>query len=157
MEPKMKLVAVLNRRISWLNKVVQEDGIRVPHLQLCGKLSSEDELKKVMTEEYCPRNELQKMETELWNLSVKGTDIIGYTRRFQELALLYPSMVTPKYKKFERYIWGLTEDIQGKVTASKPTKIQEAICMAHVLMDQVVRAKVAKDVDNKRKWEYEQG
>ncbi|GJS12662.1 hypothetical protein Tco_0407134 [Tanacetum coccineum] len=29
----------------------------------------------------------------------------------------------------------------------------EAICVAHDLMDQVVRAKVANDADNKRKWE----
>ncbi|GJX83575.1 retrovirus-related pol polyprotein from transposon TNT 1-94 [Tanacetum coccineum] len=62
-------------------------------------------------------------------------------------------MVTPEYKKVKRYIWGLTEDIQGKVTASKLTTIQEAICMAHNLMDQVVRAKVPKDTDSKRKWE----
>ncbi|GJX94995.1 reverse transcriptase domain-containing protein [Tanacetum coccineum] len=44
----------------------------------------------------------------------------------------------------------------GKVTSSKPTKIQEAIRMAHKLMDQVVRAKAAKDADNKRKWEDDQ-
>ncbi|GJY42717.1 hypothetical protein Tco_0430930 [Tanacetum coccineum] len=52
---------------------------------------------------------------------------------------------------------GLTEDIQGKVTSSKSTKIQEAIRMAYDLLDQVVRAKVTKDADNKRKWEDEQG
>ncbi|GJX92657.1 putative reverse transcriptase domain-containing protein [Tanacetum coccineum] len=45
---------------------------------------------------------LCKMETELWNLSVKGTDIVGYTKCFQELALLYPTMVTPEYKKIKR-------------------------------------------------------
>ncbi|GKG51642.1 reverse transcriptase domain-containing protein, partial [Tanacetum coccineum] len=33
------------------------------------------ELMKLMTEVYCPRNEIQKMETELWNLSVKGNDL----------------------------------------------------------------------------------
>ncbi|GJU10977.1 hypothetical protein Tco_1133373 [Tanacetum coccineum] len=32
------------------------------------------ELMKLMTEVYCPRNEIQKMETELWNLAVKGND-----------------------------------------------------------------------------------
>ncbi|GJU54869.1 putative reverse transcriptase domain-containing protein [Tanacetum coccineum] len=74
------------------------------------------ELKKIMTEEYCPRNELQKMEVEFWNLSVKGTDITSY-KRFQEL---------------------------------------EAIYMAYNLMDQVVRAKAAKNVDNKRKWDDNQ-
>ncbi|GJX06955.1 hypothetical protein Tco_0194887 [Tanacetum coccineum] len=47
--------------------------------------------------------------------------------------------------------------IDGKVTSSKPTKTKEAICMAHDLMDQVIRAKVANDADNKRKWEDDQG
>ncbi|GKD31971.1 hypothetical protein Tco_1242749 [Tanacetum coccineum] len=49
-------------------------------------------------------NEVQKMEIKLWNLSVKGTDIVDYTRRFQKLALLCPTMVTPEYKMIERYI-----------------------------------------------------
>ncbi|GJR25315.1 hypothetical protein Tco_1101547 [Tanacetum coccineum] len=33
------------------------------------------ELLKLMTEVYCLRNEVQKMETELWNLSVKNNDM----------------------------------------------------------------------------------
>nr|GFA62023.1 reverse transcriptase domain-containing protein [Tanacetum cinerariifolium] len=37
-------------------------------------------LRKLMTEEYCPRNEIQKMETELWNLTVKGNDLTSYTQ-----------------------------------------------------------------------------
>ncbi|GJT43308.1 reverse transcriptase domain-containing protein [Tanacetum coccineum] len=40
------------------------------------------ELLKLMTEVYCPRNEIQKMETELWNLSVKNNDMATYTQRF---------------------------------------------------------------------------
>ncbi|GJT85919.1 hypothetical protein Tco_1067636 [Tanacetum coccineum] len=47
-------------------------------------------------------NELQKMETELWNLTVKGTDIVRYTKRFQELALLCLGMVSLEDKKIER-------------------------------------------------------
>ncbi|GKD86235.1 hypothetical protein Tco_1357389 [Tanacetum coccineum] len=35
-------------------------------------------LKKMITKEYCPRNELQKMEIEFWNLSFEGIDITGY-------------------------------------------------------------------------------
>nr|GFC79903.1 reverse transcriptase domain-containing protein [Tanacetum cinerariifolium] len=38
-------------------------------------------LMKLMTEVYCPRNEVQKMETELWNLAVKGNDLTAYTQR----------------------------------------------------------------------------
>ncbi|GKE65681.1 putative reverse transcriptase domain-containing protein, partial [Tanacetum coccineum] len=37
------------------------------------------ELMKLMTEVYCPRNEIQRMETELWNLAVKGNDLTAYT------------------------------------------------------------------------------
>nr|GFA52969.1 reverse transcriptase domain-containing protein [Tanacetum cinerariifolium] len=45
------------------------------------------------------------------------------------------------------------QEIQGNVTSYKLTIIQDAIRITHVLMDQVVRAKVARDADNKRKWE----
>ncbi|GJX68015.1 hypothetical protein Tco_0303742, partial [Tanacetum coccineum] len=38
------------------------------------------ELLKLMTEVYCSRNEIQKMETGLWNLSVKNNDMATYTQ-----------------------------------------------------------------------------
>nr|GFB17848.1 hypothetical protein [Tanacetum cinerariifolium] len=60
------------------------------------------ELMKLMTEVYCPRNEIQKMEIELWNLVVKGNDLTAYTRRFQELVLLCTSMVPNEEDKAER-------------------------------------------------------
>ncbi|GJT91967.1 hypothetical protein Tco_1080812 [Tanacetum coccineum] len=37
------------------------------------------ELMKLMAEVYCPRNEIQKMESELWNLTVKNNDLVAYT------------------------------------------------------------------------------
>nr|GEZ70809.1 putative reverse transcriptase domain-containing protein [Tanacetum cinerariifolium] len=42
----------------------------------------------MMTDKYCPRGEIKKLETEIWELKTKGTDVIGYSRRFQELALM---------------------------------------------------------------------
>ncbi|GJX01264.1 putative reverse transcriptase domain-containing protein [Tanacetum coccineum] len=41
-------------------------------------------LMRLMTEVYCPRNEIQKMETELWNLTVKGNDLTANTQRRME-------------------------------------------------------------------------
>ncbi|GKF41654.1 putative reverse transcriptase domain-containing protein, partial [Tanacetum coccineum] len=32
-------------------------------------------LKKKMTDKYCPRGEIKKLEAEMWNLKVKGTDV----------------------------------------------------------------------------------
>ncbi|GJS57000.1 putative reverse transcriptase domain-containing protein [Tanacetum coccineum] len=78
-----------------------------------------------------------KMKQELWNLIIKGDDIDGYTDHFHELALMCPFLVTPKYKKIERYIWGLPERVKGNVTSSKPANIHEAVSMARGLVDQV--------------------
>ncbi|GJS94589.1 hypothetical protein Tco_0801557 [Tanacetum coccineum] len=36
-------------------------------------------LMKLMTDKYCPRNEIKKLEMEIWDLKVKGIDLISYT------------------------------------------------------------------------------
>nr|GEU96506.1 hypothetical protein [Tanacetum cinerariifolium] len=69
-----------------------------------------------------------------WN-EMKQMMIDEYYPRNEELALLCPTMVKPEYKNIKRYIYGLTDDIQGNVTSSKPTKIQEAFRIAHALID----------------------
>ncbi|GKE27488.1 putative reverse transcriptase domain-containing protein, partial [Tanacetum coccineum] len=51
------------------------------------------ELVKLMTEVYCPRNEIQKMETELWILTIKKNDLTAYIQRFQELTMMCTKMV----------------------------------------------------------------
>ncbi|GJW08793.1 putative reverse transcriptase domain-containing protein [Tanacetum coccineum] len=62
------------------------------------------EVRRWMTEEFCPQSVLQRLEQELYNLKLKGTDIDGYTNRFHELALLCPRMVEPEQVKVEQYI-----------------------------------------------------
>nr|GEW86446.1 putative reverse transcriptase domain-containing protein [Tanacetum cinerariifolium] len=62
---------------------------------------------------YCPRNEVQKMEIELWNLTVKGNDLTAYTQRFQGLILLCTRMVLDEEDRVERFIGGLPDKIQG--------------------------------------------
>ncbi|GKD59332.1 putative reverse transcriptase domain-containing protein [Tanacetum coccineum] len=54
------------------------------------------------------------MEHELWNLKVKEYNIVAYTQRFNELALMCPRMVEPESVKVDAYIWGLTENIKAK-------------------------------------------
>nr|GEV99989.1 hypothetical protein [Tanacetum cinerariifolium] len=51
------------------------------------------ELIKLMAEVYCPRTEIQKMESELWNLIVKNNDLSAYTQRFQELTMILQDAV----------------------------------------------------------------
>ncbi|GKD11008.1 reverse transcriptase domain-containing protein [Tanacetum coccineum] len=76
-------------------------------------------LKKMMTDKYCPRGEIKKIETEMWNLKVKGTDVVAYSRRFQQLALMCSRMFPEEIDKIEKYIGGLPDMIHGSVKASK--------------------------------------
>ncbi|GKB57381.1 reverse transcriptase domain-containing protein [Tanacetum coccineum] len=94
------------------------------------------ELKRLLTNNYCPRTEVRKMEDELYNLTVKGNDLKPYVRRFQELAVLCPNMVPNTEKLLEAFIGGLPRSIEGNVTASKPQTLEEAINIAQRLMDQ---------------------
>ncbi|GJV05594.1 putative reverse transcriptase domain-containing protein [Tanacetum coccineum] len=83
----------------------------------------------------CTLNEIQKMETELWNLTVKGNDLTAYTQRFQELILLCTRMVPDEEDIVERFIRGLPDNIQGNVIAANPARLQDAIRIANQLMD----------------------
>ncbi|GJU62188.1 reverse transcriptase domain-containing protein [Tanacetum coccineum] len=60
------------------------------------------------------------METELWNLTVKGNDLTAYTQRFQELILLCTRMVPDEEDRVERFIGGLRDNIQGNMIAANP-------------------------------------
>ncbi|GJX88368.1 putative reverse transcriptase domain-containing protein [Tanacetum coccineum] len=108
---------------------------------------------KLMTEVYCPRNEIQKMETELWNLTVKGNDLTAYTQRFQELILLCNRMVPDEEDRVERFIGGLPDNIQGNVIAANPARLQDAIRIANQLMDKKLQGYAARSAENKRRME----
>ncbi|GJS39177.1 reverse transcriptase domain-containing protein [Tanacetum coccineum] len=69
-------------------------------------------LKKMMTVKYYPRGEIKKLDIELWNLKVKGTDIMSYTLRFQELALMYGRMFPEESNDVEKYVGGLPDMIR---------------------------------------------
>ncbi|GKE81795.1 putative reverse transcriptase domain-containing protein [Tanacetum coccineum] len=84
-------------------------------------------LKKKMTDKYCPRVEIKKLEAELWNLKVKESD------------------------KIERYVGGLPDMIYGSVVASKPKTMQEAIEIATELMDKKIHTFAERQTENKRK------
>nr|GEX57445.1 putative reverse transcriptase domain-containing protein [Tanacetum cinerariifolium] len=90
----------------------------------------------MMTAKYCPRGEIKKLEVELWNLKMKGTDITSYTLRFQELTLLYGRMFSEESEEIERYVGGLPEMIRGNVISYEPKSMQKAIEFANDQMDQ---------------------
>ncbi|GJR89618.1 putative reverse transcriptase domain-containing protein [Tanacetum coccineum] len=84
------------------------------------------------------------MEDEFYNLTVKGNDIKTYVRRFQELAVLCPTMVPNSEKLVEVFIGGLPRSIEGNVTASKPQTLEESITITQRLMDQELQNQRAR-------------
>nr|GEV84858.1 hypothetical protein [Tanacetum cinerariifolium] len=101
------------------------------------------EVKQMMTNEFCPTEEVQRLEE-------KAT----YTERFNELALLYPDAIPNKKKKVELYIKGLPEIIKGETTSSRTITLNEALRMAHALMEEKIQAKNERIAEGlKRKWE----
>ena len=92
-------------------------------------------MKELLLAEYCPRGEIQKLEHELWNLKMKGSDLVAYTSRFDDLTLLYPGMVAPESKKVERFIWGLTQPTKGHVLSTRPDTYDSAKSLAQILID----------------------
>ncbi|GKE33344.1 RNA-directed DNA polymerase, eukaryota [Tanacetum coccineum] len=82
-------------------------------------------LKKKMTDKYCPRGEIKKLEVEL--------------------------MFSEESDKIERYVGGLPDMIHGSVVASKPKTMQEAMEMENELMDKKIRTFAERQTKNKRK------
>ncbi|GJT52585.1 reverse transcriptase domain-containing protein [Tanacetum coccineum] len=114
------------------------------------------ELMKLMTEVYCPRTKIQKMESELWNLTVKNNDLAAYTQRFQELTMMCTKMVPEEEGRVEKFIGGLPDNIQGNVIAAEPTRLQDAVRIANNLMEQRLKGYAMKNVENKRKFDNSQ-
>ncbi|GJU25930.1 putative reverse transcriptase domain-containing protein [Tanacetum coccineum] len=80
-------------------------------------------LMKMMTAKYCPRNEIKKLEIEIWEL---------------------------KSDKIEKYVDGLPDMIHGSVMASKPKTMQDEIKFATELMDKKIRTYAERQTENKR-------
>nr|GFC08876.1 hypothetical protein [Tanacetum cinerariifolium] len=107
--------------LTWWNTHVQTVG----HEAAYGM--SWKTLMNIMTDKYCPRNEIRKLEMKLWEL--KETN------------------------KVEKYVGGLPDMIHGSVVASKPKTMQEAIEISTKLMDKKIRTFAERETASKREFE----
>nr|GFA75762.1 hypothetical protein [Tanacetum cinerariifolium] len=101
---KFSTCTLLGSALMWWNFHVMTVGPDVAYAMTWA------DLKKKMTDKYCPR----------------------------ELALLCVIMFLEESGKIERYAGGLLDMIHGSVVASKPKTMQEAIEMATELMDKKI-------------------
>ncbi|GJQ97640.1 hypothetical protein Tco_0008779 [Tanacetum coccineum] len=109
---KFVTATLQGRALTWWNLQVATLGLEVAN----GK--SWTEMKNMMKEEFCPPEEIQRME------------------------------------KVEAYIRVLPDNIKGETTSFKPVVLNDAVRMAHTLMEQKLVAKAERVAEsNKRKWE----
>ncbi|GKA16943.1 putative reverse transcriptase domain-containing protein [Tanacetum coccineum] len=129
---------LLGSALTWWNSHVRTVGHDVAYAMTWTNL------KKMMTDKYYPRGEIKKLEGEMWNLKVKGTDVVSYNQHFQELALMYVRMFPKESDKIKKYVGGLPDMIHGSVMTSKPKTMQDAIEFATKLMDKKVAHKAIR-------------
>nr|GEW12695.1 hypothetical protein [Tanacetum cinerariifolium] len=97
------------------------------------------------------QGEIKKLEIKLWNLKVKGNDVLAYTEPFQELTLICTKFVVNETEKIDKYVSGLPDNIYGSVKAYKPKTLDETIELANDLMDQKLNTYAERQTNNKRK------
>ncbi|GKD53219.1 putative reverse transcriptase domain-containing protein [Tanacetum coccineum] len=120
---KFATCTLLGSVLTWWNSHVRTVGHDVAYAMTWTNL------KNMMTDKYCPRGEIKKLEVEMWNLKE----------------------VLEESDKIERYVGGLPDMIHGSVMESKPKTMQDAIKFATELMDKKIRTFAERQSENKRK------
>ncbi|GJY17024.1 putative reverse transcriptase domain-containing protein [Tanacetum coccineum] len=70
--------------------------------------------------------------------------------------MLCTKMVLEEEDRVEKFIGGLSDNIQGNVIAAEPTRLQDAVRIAKNLMDQKLKGYDMKNFENKRKFDNNQ-
>nr|GEY98511.1 hypothetical protein [Tanacetum cinerariifolium] len=121
---KFSTCTILGSALTWWNSNVTTVGPDATYAMTWV------DMQKKMTDKYCPRGEMKKLESELWNLREKSND---------------------EADKIERYVGGFPDVIYGSVVASRPKMMQEAIEMENELIDKKNNSWAERQAENKRK------
>ncbi|GJX69745.1 putative reverse transcriptase domain-containing protein [Tanacetum coccineum] len=117
--------SLVNKALTWWNTQVQARG------REAAMAMTWNEFKALLVEEFCPSNEMEKLENEFWNHKMVGANHAAYT---------------------DRYIAGLASEIRGMLRATQPTTIQNAILRAGILTDEAVSCGTLTKGNDKRSW-----
>nr|GEW23926.1 hypothetical protein [Tanacetum cinerariifolium] len=101
---KFTTCTLLGVVLTWWNGHVRTLGYEAAYAMTWGTL------KKKMTEKYCPKGEIKKLEIKLF--------------------------LADETKKVDKYISGLPDNIHGNVMSARPKSLDETIKIANDLMDQ---------------------
>ncbi|GKA53597.1 reverse transcriptase domain-containing protein [Tanacetum coccineum] len=134
----------IGKALTWWNTQVQTRGREA----IVG--ITWEEFKDLMKKEFCPNNELQKLEFEFWCHAMVEAGHAAYIDHFHDHARLVPHLVTPENKRIERYIYGLAPQIRAMVAATEPPIIQSVVLKTGMLTDEAIRNGLLKKNTEKR-------
>ncbi|GJT58754.1 putative reverse transcriptase domain-containing protein [Tanacetum coccineum] len=134
----------------WIEKMESVIDNSRPRGREAANAMAWNDFKALLTTEFCPSNEIEKLEGEFWNHSMVGVDHTGYTDRFHELAKLVPYLVTSEAKRVTRYN-GLPSWIHGMLRATQLATIQATILTARILTNEAVCSGTLVKAGEKRK------
>ncbi|GJU06844.1 putative reverse transcriptase domain-containing protein, partial [Tanacetum coccineum] len=118
---KYATCTLLGSALTWWNSHVRTVGHNVAYAMTWTNL------KKIMTDKYCPRGKIKKLEVEM--------------------------MFLEESDKIEKYVDGFPNMIHKSVMATKPKTMQDAIEFATELMDKKIGTFVERQAENKRKFD----
>ncbi|GJY22107.1 putative reverse transcriptase domain-containing protein, partial [Tanacetum coccineum] len=113
--------------IQWLEKMESNSHVKTVTHEVAYGMTWKV-LKKMMTNKYCPRGKIKMLEIELWNLKVKGTDVLSYNQHFQELALMCDRTFPEESDEVEKYVGGLPNMIHRRPGEKKLYKGSKPLC-----------------------------
>ncbi|KAJ0616565.1 putative transcription factor interactor and regulator CCHC(Zn) family [Helianthus annuus] len=146
----------------WWNAQVQLLGIEAANA------TTWDNFKEMIREEYCPRDEIQKLENEYYDLKMVGSEVEAYVKRSYELADICPNLSRPMPRRIKLFIKGLPPHLKSLVTAANLNDLTQIVRLTHKIVDQEVNSNslpprvsatttaaptaTASNNDNKWKW-----
>ncbi|GJX91731.1 hypothetical protein Tco_0345057 [Tanacetum coccineum] len=100
-------------------------------------------VKAMMTTEYCPATEIEKMEQELWTLTLKGNESRLQHRFHETSSDVSPQNLMPiKQEDWKVHSWGFLKEIKGNRVSSKPATYMRTINMPEALSSRSVQEPV---------------
>ncbi|GJU06431.1 putative reverse transcriptase domain-containing protein [Tanacetum coccineum] len=128
---KFAMCTFEGRALTWWNGNVQTLGLananQIPW----------SNVKAMMTTEYCPATEIEKMEQELWTLTLKGDDIEAYSNRFHELVLMCPELMPTESKRWKRRLESVRAYRCSPAEEGFMLELPSAIDAAYIILDRV--------------------
>ncbi|KAI3776983.1 hypothetical protein L1987_46776 [Smallanthus sonchifolius] len=108
------------------------------------------DLKTLVIKNFCPRNEIEKVEREFMGLKAGNMTHRQYTTRFNELARLVPHLVTTEERKIACYIQGLPDQVRTYVKANAPTTYDSVVELSGVVFNDLALNVVAIEEPKKK-------